>query len=187
MLQIWDVHWSLDVDQCPCDVHFVEWLEGAGTKDKTIFHFGTGGHHHVGLANLKMGSPNNFLAITASPKEYDAFIKLAIANPHLSRNYLAYFGDVYLLNPKLLPALDIVTLFHLCEFRGDSQDAYDALTDRQVTDILLDKLAVGGKLLLFSGSFAYPDAKPIAQALVDQGRLRHAETFKSLQIYDRLT
>ena len=26
-MHIWDVYWGLRVEQCPCDVHFVEWLE----------------------------------------------------------------------------------------------------------------------------------------------------------------
>ena len=35
------------------------------------------------------------------------------------RTYNAVFGDIYLLNAKLLPVFDVVTLFHLCEFRGE--------------------------------------------------------------------
>ena len=78
MLQIWDVNWFLDVEQCPCDAHFVEWLEENKVKGKTVFHFGTGGHHHIGLANQAKGCPNDILGITASPKEFDHFVKLAI-------------------------------------------------------------------------------------------------------------
>lgn len=185
-LQIWDVNWFLDVEQCPCDVHFVEWLEAQGVRGKTIYHFGTGGHHHIGLANLAKGAPNNILGITASPQEYDDFVKLAIQHAELSRSYQAYFGDIYLLNPKLLPALDIVTLFHLCEFRGDSQDAYGGLTDRQVAETFLDVLPCTGKLLLYSGSFAYGGAKPIADALVAEGRMKHTATFKTLEVYDKV-
>lgn len=185
-LQIWDVNWYLDVDQCPCDVHFVEWLEAEAVRGKTIYHFGTGGHHHVGLANLAKGAPNHIIAITASPKEYDDFVKLAVEHAELSRHYLAFFGDIYLTNPRLLPALDIVTLFHLCEFRSESQDAYGGLTDRQVADSFLDVLPAGGKVLLYSGSFAYQGAKPVAEALVAAGRMKHTGTYKTLEIYDKI-
>lgn len=71
-------------------------------------------------------------------------------------------------------------------FRGDSQDAYGGLTDRQVTETFLDMLSKSGKILLFSGSFAYPSAKPIADALVTEGRMKHTATFKTLEIYDKV-
>ena len=48
-LNYWNETWSLDEAQCPCDVHFVEYLEGKKAKDAAIFHFGTGNHHIVGL------------------------------------------------------------------------------------------------------------------------------------------
>ena len=48
-MNIWDVNWFLDEKQCPCDVHFVEWLEEQGQTGKRIYHFGTGGHHYVGI------------------------------------------------------------------------------------------------------------------------------------------
>ena len=183
MLQIWDVNWFLDVEQCPCDVHFVEWLQAEGVRGRTIYHFGTGGHHHVGLANLAKGAPNAILGITASPKEYDDYVKLAIQHAELSRNYQVVFGDIYLLNPRLLPRIDIATLFHLCEFRGDSQDAYGGLTDRQVVDTMLDAMAPGGIISLFKGSFAFPAADPIAKALVANGRLEPMPGYKSLDFY----
>jgi hypothetical protein len=183
MLQIWDVNWYLDEAQCPCDIHFVEWLEAAAVKGATVFHFGTGGHHHVGLVNMARGAPNSILGITASPQEFDAFVKLAIEHPQLSRHYQVLFGDIYLLNARLLPTIDVATLFHLCEFRGDSQDAYGGLTDRQVVDTILGVMPTGGRLLLYSGSFAYDKALAIADALVAEGRIADAGAYKSLRIY----
>ena len=183
MLQIWDVNWYLDEAQCPCDVHFVQWIETTGLRGATAFHFGTGGHHHIDLANLQNGAPNTILGITASPQEFDAFVKLAIEHPKLSRDYQVLFGDIYLLNAKLLPPIDVATLFHLCEFRGDSQDAYGGLTDRQVIETLLTVMPAGGKLMLYSGSFAFDKAQRIADALVQEGALTYLEDFKSLRIY----
>jgi hypothetical protein len=186
MLQIWDVDWSLDEAQCPCDIHLVEWLRKTGVEGASLFHFGTGGHHHVGLDNLERGSPNDILGITASPKEFQTFIKLAIERPRLSRCYQVLFGDIYLLNTRLLPRFDVVTLFHLCEFRGDSQDAYGALTDREVVDRLLGLMAPGGRIMFFAGSFAYDKAEAIAGELVREGALGPAQAYKSLRIHTKL-
>ena len=185
MLQIWDVNWFLDVEQCPCDVHFAEWLEESKATGKTIFHFGTGGHHHIGLANHAKGCPNHILGITASPKEFDDFVKLAIEHAELSRHYQVLFGDIYLLNPRLLPRIDIATLFHLCEFRGDSQDAYGGLTDAQVMDTTLATMAEGGIVSLYTRSFAFDKAEAIAKAVVGQGRLTRLPDYKSLQLYQK--
>ena len=41
-LNYWNQTWSLDETQCPCDLHFVEYLEERKAKDAAIFHFGTG-------------------------------------------------------------------------------------------------------------------------------------------------
>lgn len=186
MLQIWDENWQLDEQICPCDIHFVEWLEAEQIKGKTIYHFGTGGHHLVGLDNMQRGVPNTILGITASPKEFDCFVKLAIEHAELSRSYQVIFGDIYLLNPRLMPAIDLATAFHLCEFRNEKQDAYSGHTDRQVADLMLDMLPVNAPFLLYSGSFAYWLADPIAKALVADGRLAHQGTFKSLEVYRKL-
>jgi len=185
MLQIWDVNWFLD-DQCPCDMHFVEWLEENRVRGKTVFHFGTGGHHHVGLANHAKGAPNHILGITASPKEFDDFVKLAIEHAELSRHYQVLFGDIYLLNPRLLPGIDIATLFHLCEFRGESQDAYGGLTDAQVLDKILEAMPNGGLISLFTGSFAGDRATSIAMAAVAADKLIRLSDYKSLQFYRKI-
>ena len=46
-------------------------------------------------------------AITASKEEYDSYIALATENAAVSKIYLAYFGDIYLSNPRLLPEFDV--------------------------------------------------------------------------------
>ena len=48
-MNIWKKYWDLRTQECPCDVHFVEWLEAACLNGIRIYHFGTGGHHHVGV------------------------------------------------------------------------------------------------------------------------------------------
>ena len=122
MLNYWNATWSLDEKQCPCDVHFCEYLEEKGIKNKTIFHFGTGNHHILGLRNAKSGANNAILGITASPDEYQAYIKLLIENPTLGATYKAYFGDIYQLDGRLLPPLDFASLFHVGEYRTEHND-----------------------------------------------------------------
>ena len=120
------------------------WLDEQGIRDAAIYHFGTGGHHHVGIECALPERRNNVLAITAAPREHEAFVQLATARPHLLRYYNAVFGDIYLLNERLLPEFDVVTLFHLCEFRGAANDEYGALTDLEVTRALTRRLKPGG-------------------------------------------
>lgn len=185
MLQIWDEDWPLDANVCPCDLHFIEWLQKEKIAGKSIFHFGTGGHHIVGLDNMRRGAPNTILGITAAPKEQAHFVKLAIEHATLSRHYQCYFGDIYLLNPRLMPAIDIATAFHLSEFRNEHQDSYGGLTDRQVMEMLVDMLPAGGRVLLYAGSYAYWLAQSITRSMAIDGRIRHAETFRTVEVYEK--
>ncbi len=123
-LLFWDDSWDLREKECPCDVHFIEWLDREKITGSAIYHFGTGNHHHVGIECARESRRNSVLGITAAPQEYQKYIELAIARPEVLRTYNAVFGDIYLLNAKLLPVFDVVTLFHLCEFRGERTDAY---------------------------------------------------------------
>jgi len=102
-MNLWDAKWDLDEAQCPCDIHFNQWIDADKITGKTIYHFGTGTHHIVGLTQAANGSGNVVFAITASIVEYDAYIKLVNERPQLLKSYLAYFGDIYLTNARLLP------------------------------------------------------------------------------------
>jgi hypothetical protein len=180
-LNYWNATWSLDEKQCPCDVHFLQYLKEKGARNNAIFHFGTGNHHIVGL---KAAEDNNaVLGITASPQEYDDYVELLIQNPRLGHTYKAYFGDIYQLDARLLPQLDYVTLFHVGEFRGQENDAYGALTDLEVTLLLADKVKPGGEILFFTGSYAYDKAEAVAAELVKLRPFTHAADYKSLKVY----
>jgi hypothetical protein len=180
-LNYWNATWSLDEKQCPCDVHFLQYLKEKDAKNNAIFHFGTGNHHVVGL---KAAEDNNaVLGITASPQEYDEYVELLIQNPRLGHTYKAYFGDIYQLDPRLLPQFDYVTLFHVGEFRGQENDAYGALTDLEMTLLLADKVKSGGEILFFTGSYAYDKAEAVAAELVKQRPFTHATDYKSLKVY----
>jgi hypothetical protein len=182
-LNVWEYPWHLDVEQCPCDVHLIEWLDDNGVTDSAIYHFGTGSHHAVGIACADPKRRNAVLGITANTDEHRAFVDLVLARPDVLRHYNVVFGDIYLINPGLLPAFDVVTLFHLCEFRSERTDAYGGLTDREVLDILTAKTRPGGHILFFSGSFAFDDAKRIVARWETEAPVERVGDFKSLLVY----
>ena len=182
-MNIWDVYWGLRVEQCPCDVHFVEWLEERELTGKRVYHFGTGGHHYVGIRCAEPELDCAVLGITASPKEYDAFVKLATANPTITKSYSAYFGDIYTSNARLLPRFDIVTMFHTGEFRTEANDAYGALTDREVIDLFTAQTDVGGYILFYTGSYAYDIAERIIVDWVNTAPVEEVAGFKTLRIF----
>jgi hypothetical protein len=180
-LNYWNETWSLDEAQCPCDVHFVEYLKAKTARNAAIFHFGSGNHHIVGL---NAAADNNaVLSITASPQEYDDYVELLIQNPRLGHSYKAYFGDIYQLDHRLLPAFDYVTLFHVGEFRTPDNDSYGALTDLEMTLVLADKVKPGGEILFYTGSFAYDKAEAVAAELVKARPFNAAPDYKSLKVY----
>jgi hypothetical protein len=186
MLHYWDQSWDLRVAECPCDIHFLEWLEDQKTKHASIFHFGTGSHHIVGLKTAEDGSNNAVFGITASPAEYDAYIKMLIEKPRLGFTYKAYFGDIYQLDRRLLPEFDIVALFHVGEFRTEKNDEYGALTDLEMTRVLCDRLKPGGQVLFYSGSYAFDVAERVFGELTKAKVLADAGTFKTLRIFKKL-
>jgi hypothetical protein len=182
-LNYWNQTWSLDEAQCPCDLHLVQYLEGKGVRDASIFHFGTGNHHIVGLEAAKAN--NAVLGITASPQEYDDYVELLIKNPRLGHTYKAYFGDIYQLDPRLLPAFDYAALFHVGEFRTPENDSYGALTDLEMTLIMADKLRPGGEIMFYTGSYAFDKAEAVAQELVKVRTFAPAPDYKSLKIFKK--
>ncbi len=117
-------------------------------------------------------------------------MRLAIERPDVLRHYNAVFGDIYLLNRKLLPVFDVVTLFHLCEFRGDKNDAYGAMTDLDLVRLLTDQTRPGGYLLFFPGSFAFDRADHSAKDVIAKWEQQHAVEklgrYKSLLVYRKL-
>jgi hypothetical protein len=183
MLHYWDAYWDLRVKECPCDVHFLEWLKTDGLRDGAIFHFGTGSHHVVGIETATNGSNNAVLGITASPKEYDDYVKLCIERPEVARTYKAFFGDIYQLDARLMPMFDVITAFHLGEFRSEKNDAYGGLTDLEVASLMVDHLNPGGRLIIYSGSYAYDVAERDVGKLVTAGRLAFVERFETLMVF----
>jgi hypothetical protein len=182
-LNAWNATWSLDEKQCPCDIHLLDYLRDKGIRGKDIFHMGTGNHHVVGLEVWKSDAGNQVLGITASPEEYDDYVKLLMNNAKLGFVYKCYFGDIYQIDRRLMPALDIATLFHIGEYRTAESDAYGALTDKEMTFVLADALRPGGEIHFFTGSFAYDKGEAAGAALVAEKGFVDAGTFKTLHIF----
>jgi hypothetical protein len=184
-MNFWDAKWDLDEAQCPCDIHFNDWLEAENLTGKTIYHFGTGKHHIVGLRQAANGSGNLVFGITASPEEYNAYIQLVTERPQIAKSYLCYFSDIYLTNPALLPDLDIVALFHLGEFIWETTTSaeYGGVDDLALTRLLLERTRHGGHLLIFTGSFAHVKAEEVAAELERAGEVTFVGAFKTLKVY----
>ncbi len=182
-LHYWDAFWDLRIDECPCDIHFCDWLEKNDLKQKSIFHFGTGGHHIVGIRTAENGSGNCVMGITAAPQEYETFIKLAIERPDVEKTYKTFFGDIYQLDARMLPEFDIVTLFHLCEFRTEKNDEYGALTDREVTDMLTKKTRSGGYILFYTKSYAFDTAEKVIAKWEKEMPVEKVGMYETLLVY----
>lgn len=180
-LELWKDPWPLDVKQCPCDVHFTQYLTEKGLKNQRIFHFGTGNHHHVGLQAPAAG--HSVLGITATEPEYVSYIRLAIENPHLGKYYKVMFSDIYQINTRLLDRFDILTLFHLCEFWSEQNAEYAALDDKGVLEALSDKVVPGGLVGFYVGSFAYDKAEKLIPAWAAAGGYVEEPRYETLRLF----
>ena len=182
-LNYWKRTWPLNVEVCPCDVDFVDYLNKARIQEKIVFHFGTGEHHILGHKNLELERPNEIVGITASRDEHRAYVEMIIRNPLIAKYYKVLFGDIYTLTPRILPVFDVVTLFHLCEFYSEANRTYTEIDDRSLLRMFVEKLRPEGLLLLYRGSGAYPQAKPLAEMLLSENKLWKDQNYKSLDIY----
>jgi hypothetical protein len=178
----WHYSWSFRPDLCPCDLHLCEYLVERNVRGQSIFHFGTGGHHLVGLRNRDDGLGNEILAITAAPAEHARYVSEVIRSPLLGRHYRVLFADIYDLCSASLPTFDLATLFHLGEF-ADAVQTPRRMDDRLLLDLLISKVVPGGRLLFYSGSVGYSIAGPLIDRAVAEGRLSFLESFKSLIVF----
>ena len=64
-MNYWTDKWDLHEDVCPCDVHFNDWVAKQKLKNKSIYHFGSGTHHVVGIKQAENGTRT---ARSASPR-----------------------------------------------------------------------------------------------------------------------
>lgn len=186
MLFDWNIEWPLDLDVCPCDQHFLDWLEEKNFNDKVIFHMGTGAHHLIGKTLAK--SDKNFLvhAITAAPSEHKEYVNALINDPQIGFSYKPFMGDIYQLDPRQYHSLDIVNLFHLCEFSNEICKYGPGLTDIEVVKLLLNSMNDSGFILTYMNSFGFEKAKVIFETLANDGIIKHYEDYKTLKVWTKL-
>jgi hypothetical protein len=187
MLNYYDDFWDLRLDECPCDLDFLGWLAARNVSGAAIFHFGTGGHHLVGTREAESGRGNVVLGITASPHEYQAYMQLVIDRPQVGRAYKVLFGDIYQLDARLLPVFDIVTLFHLGEYRTERNDAYGAHPEEDLIALMAGRLRPGGHMLFYTGSTGFPAAEPTITRVMDRLGLARQAEHKTLWVYRSAT
>lgn len=183
-LDLWKDPWPLDEKQCPCDVHFTRYLAEKSIENQTIFHFGTGDHHHVGLNAPRAG--NAVLGITATEAEYLSYIRLIVENPHLGKHYKVLFSDIYQTSLSLLPAFDIVTLFHIGEFWSANNAPFASFDDSGLLDGMASKVKTGGFMLFYTGSFAYDVARRLLPEAAKKHGLDEQAPFETLRIFRKL-
>lgn len=177
--------WDLNQKACSCDVEFVEYLREFKIQEKTIFHFGTGSHHIIGLENQKLERANDILGITASLPEHSAYAKEVIQNPALAKYYKVFFADIYTLTESNLPSLDIVNLFHLCEFYMAENAHLVHNNDESLLQLFLDRLNPDGKILFYTSSFAWKKASAIIKKFEEANELVKIDKYKNLEIYTK--
>jgi hypothetical protein len=175
-LNIYKRSWGL-TPGVECDIHMAEYIDNNGLSNKTIFHFGTGSHHKL----AKMTKNNSVLGITASVEEYSTYIQEAINHPELAKRYKVMFGDIYTLDPQILPQFDIVTLFHLCEYSRSDCD-YGQMNDEELLDVFINKLKPNGLICFFTGSNHYKQALELIQSRTD---IKKISDYKSITVYKR--
>lgn len=189
---------------CPSDTDISSYINTyePSLGGLTIFHFGTGGHHIVGLTNHQRMHPNFVIGITASPAEYQSYIELCLKDGSLGKDYIVYFGDIYNLQPQFLPPLDIASMPHIGEYydptkgreanitvKGANVDRsqYAALDDKTLLDLIVDKLVPGGRLLIYTRSHGASLTTDLLQSLIYEKRvLKYKQMHGSIAIYTKV-
>lgn len=192
-------------DDCPVDKDIAVYLDlyerdEGGLK---IFHFGTGGHHHIGLANAQRANPNVVFGITASPEEYQRYMELCLEDGSLGRSYHVYFGDIYNLRNEYLPELDIASMPHIGEYYDPAQgkepgitagvdntdrSQYAPLDDAALLDLIVDKLTVGGRLLIYTRSHGIAATQRLLFELVTvQRRLTYTMMHNTVAVFTKIS
>jgi hypothetical protein len=183
---------------CPADRDVANYLDLHEPRNGglTVFHFGTGAHHHIGIANHQREHPNRVIGITASPGEYEKYMQLCIQDGSLGSDYLVYFGDIYNLRPEFLPPLHVASMPHVGEYYDASQvkeagvvrstdRSYAPLNDRSLVEMIVDKLVLGGRLLIYVRSHGAEATRVILDELVSRQRLSYRKAHESIEVFTK--
>jgi hypothetical protein len=174
--------WAYQPDKCPADRDFIKYMESNDIRRKTVFAMGPGDHHLVGRMLLN----NRVLSITCSVEEMDAYMDMAIDDPFMARHYQCMFGDIYLLNERLIPPdLDVVYLPHLGEMPNNARNDYQAMSDTEVLNLLIESMSYPGYLVAYHESSAWDRMEQVFKDAAINNSLRFLHKYKSLSIWVR--
>ena len=184
-MNFWNAKWDLDIARCPCDAHFNDWVKQKKLRNKLIYHFGTGNHHVVGLKQATNKSNNAVFAITASKEEYASYIELAINRPSLEELSRLFWRHL----PHQSRNCCRTSTSSRCSISANSSmtnKAYGGVDDAKLLDMLTAKTRLGGHILFFTGSFAFPSADKIIAKWEKNGRVKRVGAFKTLLVFRKL-
>lgn len=172
--------WAWQPDECPADHDFVKWVRRDVAPLRRILHFGTGGHHAVGLSLSKQ---HFILGVTASVEEYQVWEKLRIEG-HAPPDYLCVFGDMHAFPWALAGRFDIITLFDLGEF--DNRDVRPVRDDSKlVLTVAITQTAPGGHIVAYPGSPAWDRVEHLFLEMTREGVLADPIKLDSLLLFRR--
>lgn len=174
--------WPLKPDVCPCDVQFCDYLKEKNIRNKAIFHFGTGCHHLVGVRNREDALDNDVFAVTLSPAEHARYVKEVIRSAYFGAHYKVLFGDIYNFSAACLPSFDVITLFHLGEVTEPASPRR-RLNDTGILELFLSKARPEARLVFYSGSWGYPQTKPLLEEAEAGGQVWFEERYRTLRVY----
>ncbi|MEA5550171.1 hypothetical protein VB713_04105 [Anabaena cylindrica UHCC 0172] len=177
--------WELQPNLCPCDIELNEYLQKYNIQNQSIFHFGTGAHHILGLENQKLDSPNEIFGITASIPEHEEYIRICRKNRQLAKFYKVICTDIYTLTARSLPMLDVVSLFHIGEFYMPEEALFVHHNDESLVELFLRKLNPNGKILFYTQSVGWAKAEEIIELFTAQGKIKKIEQYKNLLVYSK--
>ncbi len=181
-LHTYNMAWQLHPG-CPCDVEFNQYISRKSISGKSIFHFGTGAHHVVGMA---AAGRNDVLGVTASVDEYKAFMDIIVKNPSISINYKCMFCDIYTLSENSIPCFDIVTLFHSGEYYSPELNSYAPLDDRSLIEFFIGKLKPDGIIVFYKKSNGFIKISLHLEDLIGVGFMEKYEEVGNLLIYRKV-
>ena len=184
-LNVYRKFYELNYQECPCDVDFIDYLIHKNYKNKNIFHYGTGGHHFIGIKNFTQNLNNDILGITAQKDEYISYIDLIIKTPKININYKVLFTDIFNINQNTIPNFDIITLFHHGEYYDPIKNNYSKLNETSLLELMINKLNPNGIICFYKRSAGQHKSNSIINTFIENNILVKIEEFKSIIIYKK--
>lgn len=161
--------WPYQPDKCPCDDHFIEYLENLDPNN-VVLHMGTGLHHKVGMYCASRGMAS--LGLTASVDEVLTYYEMAWCP-----SYQIIFGDIYHLDVRTIPYPSIISLFHL----GELVYMFGDINENAIKN-LLKRSVPKGLAFFYTKSSAWDRAIKTVENFEESKLLEPIDVYKDLLI-----